>query len=233
MALQKILVKIPSRSRPEKLYETLKGWTENQVNHSVTYLISYDTDDETFTPEYIEKIEDLSRTENAIILKDGLPTNKIEACNRDIDSYTEYFPYWDIIILASDDMVCQVEGWDNLVREKFNTHYPTLDGCLWFHDGSGQKVICTMPIIGREYYNRFEYIYHPSYKSTHCDNEFTEVAMSTNSVVFIDTVLALHEHHIWGLSEKDELYTLNEKYWNYDSNNLSNRRQKGFPNEKV
>lgn len=218
----KILVKYPTRQRPELFLKTLKAYIDKASDNSnIDYLISYDVDDESMSTEVIN---------NALILhpnvfcKKGLSDSKIHACNRDVN---EFHKPWDIILLISDDMHVQVEEWDNVIREKMEKHYPDTDGCLWFHDGSKQKVISTLSCIGKKYYERFGWIYNPKYKSFFCDNEYTDVARSLNKITFIDKVIIKHEHPQWGGGVKhDALYERNNGPWEHDGNLYRSRQFK-------
>jgi hypothetical protein len=71
--------------------------------------------------------------------------------------------------------------------------YPDTDGVLWFYDG-WRKDLNTLCILGRKYYDRFNYVYHPEYKSFWSDAEFTEVASKLNKQVFIDNIIIRHLH---------------------------------------
>ena len=81
---------------------------------------------------------------------------------------------WDILVLISDDMIPEIKSFDQIIRSKMKEHYPDTDGVLWFFDG-WREDLNTLCILGRKYYDRFGYIYHPSYESFWSDAEFTEV----------------------------------------------------------
>src|SRR5690606_10233463 len=148
---QRILVKYPTRSRPDLFLKTLEGWSDRQDDGlEVEYLISVDKDDETVTPLVIEQAKRLS---HRVVVVEGSSVSKIDACNRDIKNYTSYYPGWDAILLISDDMKCACEGWDTVIRQHLDKH--GRDKAFWFHDGSNQKVISTLSCMGRDYYDRF------------------------------------------------------------------------------
>lgn len=220
---QRILVKYPTRSRPNLFLKTLSEYVAKASdNESIQYLISYDIDDKSMTFEVIEKA--LSFHPNVKVIA-GYSTNKIEACNRDIEKADD----WDVLLLVSDDMECKAQGWDNFIRQSMEQEYPDTDGCLWFHDGSQQKFISTLSCIGRKYFDRFGYIYHPSYKSFFCDNEYTEVAKSLKKIKFLETVIIKHQHPSWGGEVQfDALYMRNDKHWSHDENNFIRRRANGY-----
>ena len=219
----KILVKYPTRSRPELFLKTLKEYIDNESKQNeIQYLISYDVDDSTMTDDVILKAG--SYTENIVFTR-GNSKNKIEACNADVRLITE----WDIIVLISDDMHVQIHGWDARIVRDMQKHYPDTNGCLWYHDGSSQRQISTLSIIGRKYYDRFGYIYHPSYKSFFCDNEYTEVAIRNHAIKFINGTIIKHQHPAWGGGvSTDPLYNHNDKYWGEDEANYKARKANGF-----
>jgi len=66
--------------------------------------------------------------------------------------------------------------------------------------------MCTMAIMGREYYLRDNYIYNPVYKSLFCDNEQMEVAKMRGRYKYIKTRLFDHNNPMHGLAEKDALH---------------------------
>lgn len=196
----------------------------------IQYLITNDEDDLHIT-QYQKSLAK-SITSN-ISFTDGKSENKIDAINRGM----MFAPQWDIVLLASDDMIPQVKGWDEVIRKEFVNHavtnlkipiemaQPYLDQALWFFDGH-QHRICTLVIMGRTRYERFGYLYHPSYISLWCDNEWTEV----NQPKKIDTILFKHEHPAWGGAvPMDALYHRNESYFERDRMNYERRKQLNFP----
>ena len=184
-----ILVKFPTRSRPQKFLSVLKGYTEKaHDNTNITYLITIDSNDLSMT----EKVKDeaMKYAPNVVFIT-GISQSKVHACNRDI----HHFLSWDVLILASDDMICQKKGWDVIVEKTMKNKFPDLDGVLYFPDGFTD--LNTMCILGKEYYNRFGYIYHPAYKSLWCDNEFQEVAQRLGKEYRSIEILFKHEHPVW------------------------------------
>jgi len=155
----------------------------------------------------------------------GKGISKIEACNRDIEKAKSN---WDIVLLVSDDMECIAQGWDDRIISDMQRNFPDTDGCLWYHDGA-QQFICTLSCIGRKYYDRFGFIYHPSYKSFFCDNEFTDIAVKDKKINVIPRMIIKHQHPSWdGNMPDDELYRKNNKYWVEDEMNYHKRKSNGF-----
>lgn len=198
-----ILVKFPSRGRPDKLLSTLKLYIEKAHDISrMFFMITLDSDDPTATHDLIEQILALGSN---IQVHVGFSGSKIAAINRDLASA----PPFDILLLASDDMIPIVQGYDSVIRSTMQKHYPTTDGVLWFNDGFQGRRLNTLCILGCKYFRRFGYIYHPGYKSLWCDNEFTDVANKLHRQTYISTVIIRHEHPGNGVGVFDEVYSRN------------------------
>jgi hypothetical protein len=216
----KILIKFPTRGRQEKFFSTLNKYYELLDDIDRTqFQITIDEDDITMNDQKV--FEKLSSYKN-LKFDLGKSKNKIDAINRNIT-----VDGWDIILIASDDMIPKVEGYDTIIRNKMVELYPNTDGILWFHDGN-RKDLNTLSIFGREYYKRFGYVYHPEYKSFWCDNEFTQVGNILKKQTFIDQVIIHHEHPDWGFGGRDDLYISNAKNDNHDRNVFINRAKINF-----
>lgn len=220
----KILCKYPTRGRPEIFLQRLQEWRHMATAASeVGFLVSYDDDDETMSADVFARAHAL--VPNLVTVR-GNSKTKIEACNADIAKWT--LP-WDVVLLISDDMFCRRMGWDVLVRQHMFAKFPDTDGSLWFYDGS-QREINTLACLGRKYYERFGYIYHPSYASFYCDNEQTDVGKKLGKLHFIEQSICTHEHPAWGGGLKpDAVYRRNNRYWVQDQENYKKRKEDGFP----
>jgi hypothetical protein len=151
--------------------------------------------------------------------------SKIHAVNRDIDKID--FD-WDIILLASDDMTPQVEGYDQIIKDKMKEFYSDTDGILWFNDGFQGEKLNTLCVLGKKYYERFNYIYHPDYKSCWSDNEFMEVGKILKKQTYIDSVIIKHEHPDWGYGSRDQIHTNNINDYQYDLGVYNRRKDINF-----
>lgn len=217
----KILIKFPSRERAEKFERTLSKYV--QLAHSpqnISFLFTLDSDDPKLN-SYLEIIPKIANNYTVVV---GKSESKIHAINRDLNEYLkDHSP--DVILLASDDMVPVKRGYDVEITKRAYD----LDRVFWFWDGV-QKRLNTLTIMGRDYYDRFKYLYHPSYKSFFCDNELHDVALSLGKMNTTPyECIILHEHP--GHSPKyttDELYKRCEKDWKHDENNYKTRKQNLF-----
>lgn len=218
----KILVKFPTRSRPDKFLHILSECIRLSKSEHTNYLITYDDDDSSMTSSVLDKAK--SFLPGKVQTIGGVSKSKIDACNRDLDAYQD----WNIIVLLSDDMVPQVEGWDSIIIENMGKYYPDTDGILFFSDGYRKRNLNTMCILGKEYYKRFGYIYCPEYLSFYCDNEFMEVGFALNKQVYFDQIIFKHQHPGNTKSPYDYLYKANQKNVSRDSMTYAKRKKNNF-----
>lgn len=221
-ATKKILVHFPIRERANKFFETLELYYSLADDMSnIQFNIVGDLDDLTMNNENV--IKKLRDKEN--LSYHFLPNrSKIEAINAAIPPTG-----WDIIVLASDDMIPQKKGWDTTIRNAMTRYYPDTDGVLWFFDGYTRK-LNTLSILGKKYYDRFNYIYHPDYKSLWCDNEFMDVANGLGKQKYIHNCIIKHEHYVNNKkgTTNDPLLKKNEGFFNHDKNTYLTRKKQNF-----
>jgi hypothetical protein len=215
--MSRILIKFPTRQRHKKAHDVLKTYIEmaNSIK-DIQIILSVDDDD---SPEkYIA-------FHPCIKIISGRPMGKIAAINRDIPDPSSF----DILLLASDDMIPIEKGYDDIIRLKMYQNFPDKDGVLWFNDGYTGYKLNTLVICGSKYYERFGYIYYPEYKSLFCDNEFMDEANKLGRQIYIDQVIIKHEHPANNnMLKSDKLYTNNEIFWNYDENIYTLRKFKKY-----
>ena len=218
----KLLIKFPSRSRPDKFKYALYNYVSKCKNKKDTeFLFTFDEDDTTMNNENMkEEIAELCGSIHYYIVY-GKSQNKIDAINRDLKG----FWYWKILLLASDDMIPIVKGYDEIIRENMINHFPDTDGVLWFNDGYAGDKLNTLVCMGNKYWLRFKYIYNPIYKSFFCDNEFTDVANQLKKQKYFHHTIIQHQHPSNSAGVlNDELYTINQKYWNEDEHTYYHRK---------
>jgi len=215
-----IVSKFPSRGRPEKLKSTLHKYVDLADDMSrMIFMITLDSDDPTVS---MDLINSLIAIHPNIQVHMGISGTKVKAINRDM----EKAPLFDILLLASDDMIPIVKGYDTIIRNAMYKYYPTTDGVLWFNDGFQKNGLNTLVIMGNRYYKRFGYIYNPIYRTAWCDNEFTEVANLLKKQIYFDQVIIQHQHPIHGMAPKDETYIKNDIGGDEDTQ-IYNIRKKG------
>jgi hypothetical protein len=216
----KLLIKFPTRNRPDKFLNVLFTYIKFLDDKETEIIISADNDDITMNNPIIRNV--IERIPNVQIYFNDNKT-KIEAVNADLKNIN-----FDIVLLASDDMIPLVKGYDTIIKEKMKLHFPDTDGVLWFNDGYQGDKLNTLCILGKKYYNRFNYIYYPEYKSCWCDNEFMEVANKLKKQIYFNDIIIKHEHPDYGHGERDIIHQLNYENVGYDNKLYIDRKLKNF-----
>jgi len=215
----KILFKYTTRSRRSNFlrgYDSILNKIANREDYHV--LISVDKDDQSMYPLPV-----LDGNHTFVV---GKSKNKIDAINRDLYD----FDYdWDILINMSDDMIFTKKGFDDIIRAEF---YNDFNQYLHFNDGNQKCNVCTMHIVGRNYYDRFKYIYHPDYISLWSDVENDIVAKQLGCYKYMGDNVQLfrHLHPAWGLAKQDELSikTEDRALWVADEITFNKRKRINF-----
>lgn len=180
---------------------TLRTWMKFSGNNdNIEYVITCDIDDVSMNNAEMMSFMD---TYTNLKYHFGKNNTKVEAINANIPTCG-----WDIMILASDDMLPIKQGYDEIIINYFKNYYPELDGALWLNDGLKANRLCTLPIMGMKLYMSMGYIYNPAYRSVYCDNEFTDILTSNGKLTWIDDAVIKHS---WKkITGKDELFLRNE-----------------------
>jgi hypothetical protein len=217
----KLLIKFPTRNRPQKFLNVLRKYVD-YLNDKNNYeiIISCDDDDESMKQDFV--VDVINDYNNVKLFYNNTKT-KIEAINANMDNID-----FDILLLASDDMIPLVKGFDDIIREDMNKYFTDTDGILWYNDGHQGNRLNTLCILGKKYYDRFKYIYNPEYKSFYSDNEFMEVGNILNKQKYIDNVIIEHQHPDYGYKVNDNLYNKNAQLVNYDLMIYNKRKSINF-----
>jgi hypothetical protein len=218
----KILIKFPTKNRIDKFFKTLDLYYSmcDDINN-ITFMITLDNDDKLMNNNIV--LNKLKNYKNLLYFF-GDSLSKISAVNRDIENFNE----WDILLLASDDMIPIYKGYDSIIIEKMKEFYPDTDGVLWFNDGFQGKKLNTLSILGKKYYKRFGYIYNPEYLSIWSDNEFMDVANILGKQTYFDLTIIKHEHPDWGYGNRDKVHELNSFHNSIDEQIYYKRKQNNF-----
>jgi len=218
----KLLIKFPTRNRKTKFLTTLrKYYNFLSKKNDVTFLITIDEDDLEMNNDFVNEI--LNTYDNLIYFY-GDSKTKIEAVNKDLDKIKD----WDIVLLASDDMIPVAKGYDDIIINEMKTNFPDTDGVLWFNDGYQGNKLNTLSILGKKYFERFGYIYYPEYKSVWCDNEFMSVANILGKQKYFDNIIIKHEHPDWGFGNRDQIHNINFKNESSDKLVFNKRKSTNF-----
>lgn len=222
----KILIKFPSRERPDKFFFCLNNLHDHIADRDNYFIeCTLDDDDTSMHREINRKEMDKYAKLLNINYTFGQSDNKIHAVNRDINDLKYE---WDIIIVWSDDMEAMIKGFDNIIREKMLKHFPDTDGLLHFNDSHQGQTLTTLPILGEKYYGRFKYIYHHDYISVYCDAEQTHVARRLQRYMYFDQVLVKHNHPNFTRAPKDKLLQKTEGFYGVDLTTFQRREKINF-----
>ena len=216
----KILFKYTTRSRRSNFLRGIDSIVNNlHDNENYHILISVDKDDASMFPLPV-----LDCKHTYVV---GESKSKVDAINRDINEYS-LFEDWDILVNMSDDVVFIEKGFDTKIRFMFEGESERdLNQVLHFPDGNRNDLL-TVSIMGREYYNRDNYIYNPEYKSLYCDNEAMEVAKQRGCYNFVDKQIFEHLHPAYGKAIFDVQYAKTESYGSLDCQTFIRRQANGF-----
>lgn len=215
----RILLKCPTRSRPQKVTQTLQKYISLASKRNlIGVALSCDEDDTSMTRKS-------TQSEISAILSPiawyrifySPNKTKIEACNANMNEID--YP-WDIVVLVSDDMIPQISGWDEVIRTHMNAYFPDTDGILWFNDGYQGDKLNTLSIYGRKMYECLGNMYEPQYKSLFCDTELTDRCRTgdlASRCRYVPYCIIRHEHPGTGYAQNmDTLYAANQRYWSKD-----------------
>ena len=226
----RILLKCPTRSRPQRIVSTLTSYLRlaNRLD-LLGVAISCDSDDDSMTKNLVQ--EELHRLLAPVAWHQiyySPNKSKIEACNANMN---EIGWEWDIVILVSDDMIPQIRGWDDVVRNHMSAKYPDTDGILWLNDGGQGDKLNTLCVYGRAMYRRLGNIYEPDYKSLFCDTELTDRCRGdlADKTTYVPYCIIRHEHPGFGYQVMDSLYAKNQQFWSRDL--YTYIRRKTYPHD--
>jgi glycosyltransferase involved in cell wall biosynthesis len=164
----------PSRGRVDRSFDTVSKWMAHAKSNDIELIVSVDDDDplrQTYVEAYSNIYNNFDIKASGVLVNPNRST--VDAINNAAKVATG-----DIMIVLSDDTDCP-DNWaeliENEVRGKKDFVLKTDDGI--------QPWIVTMPVMDREYYNRFGYIYHPSFFHMFCDTDLSHVAYGLNKVI--------------------------------------------------
>lgn len=222
----RMLFKYPCRGREKMFFESLQSLDDNIRDRSNYHIsLTLDLDDEILNDDsVIERIGGFSNTSIAW----GMSESKVHAINRSFPDYD-----FDVVICWSNDMFATFYGFDDIFRDSILSVFGNtgMEGLAHFPEPDSREFLNVLYIATRKYYERFGYIYHPSYKSLWCDNESLEVAKKLGKYHFFGT-LGLYEHrnaayHQYGL-ERDALFDYQQSLWPIDELNFNERKKRNF-----
>lgn len=222
----KILFKFPCRGRETMFFESLNS-LNNNIRDRDNYHISLTLDEDDLVLNRPEVKEVLASYPN-VSVEWGLSKSKVHAFNRNMPDCE-----WDMIIAWSQDMVATMYGFDDIIRQyayEINNKHGD-DFLLHIPEPDSMDYLNVLYIATYNYWKRFGYIYHDSYKSLWCDNESYSVAKLLNRYHYVG-VLGLYIHKNaaytkYGVS-RDPLFDTQQGHWQEDEANFNVRKERNF-----
>lgn len=222
-----LLIKYPTRQRPAKFMANLNAYIQKaSAKHKLIFIISMDKDDISLNNPAIHKFLNSKNNEFVEIRYSyGESLGKIHAINRDIPDEP-----WDIIMSIADDMEPVDTNWDDIIVTDMLNNFSDLNGSLNYNndprlDDKGFTTLITLPIIGRKLYDKFGYIYHPSYKSEWCDNEQTLVFEQLKVLKHIDKRPIVHK---WAENQDALMHRNMQIGFSFDKTTFEQRKANNF-----
>jgi glycosyltransferase involved in cell wall biosynthesis len=211
-----------TRSRPEKMAAAFATIVAH--SHSNKYTVGLTIDDDDTATLNSNELADLLKYPN-VFINMGTSKNKVHAINRGMEGWQG-----DIVVNMSDDMRFLKPAFDIDIINAFEGN---LDRFIHFPDGRVNHLLPTMSIMGRTYYDRFGYIYHPQYESLWCDNEAMDVAKRLGCYHYVDKRLFDHYHPAWTGEPIDALLNHTQSFFRADEITYIRRSKAGYPNCNV
>jgi len=203
----------PSRSRPQKSFETTSDWV-SRAGVETELIVSVDRDD-----PYLRDYSVLY--EGKILVND----NKfvVQAAN-----HAAKVAKFDVMVYLSDDFKC-FDNWGVEVMKHFEgIEKPLLikvdDKLQAFN-----KDVLTIPIMNRALYNELGYFFHPSYNSMFCDQDLYWTAQNMRAIKLCPELVFEHHHYVNGKAPKDQTYDRSTSNWNQGKHLYAERKLKNFP----
>lgn len=224
-----ILVKFPTRNRPEKFKKCLSAWLSKlSGEHRVHFLISLHDDDPSRN-EVIHEPYNL-RPGTSLEFVIGKITTKIEAANFGLTNRN-----FDILVQGMDDLYPLAQAWDDIMVKDVENYFPCLDGVVNYWDGHRPDFLPVVFSIGWNFFRRFPYLWNPSYVSVYADNELFEIANCLHKFISspswlkaTDNILMDHRHPYWTGEKADAMLQHTESFYSIDRTTFEARKSKNF-----
>lgn len=94
--------------------------------------------------------------------------------------------FFDVLIISDDTVVPAKTGYDKSVHDLMVQHFPDLDGIISFKSIKNDSTQSPVIAIGRKFYEKFGYIYHPHYKTSVAKKELLETATVLGKLLISD-----------------------------------------------
>lgn len=90
---------------------------------------------------------------------------------------------WDIIIPINNTIIAN-KNFDTIIKNIYTQKFENLNGVLYLKDNKGNII----RVIGRKYFEQFNYIYNPIYSSKYFDDEFDSIIKTNEKTISDDNI---------------------------------------------
>jgi len=182
--MSRLVIKFPAKGTPDTFKGALSQYlTYLSGRHEVHFIITIDESNEGLNNDSVRQWLE-TRSRNAHMEWHYKPlSSTVEACNHNLSDIEG-----DVLLLASEETVPVVMGYDEYIFQVFSRSFPDFSGSVKFRDGlhTKEEASGVVPVIGIPFYKKFGYIFHPEYKEYFYDYEQTLVYKSLNKLVLCD-----------------------------------------------
>lgn len=91
-----------------------------------------------------------------------------------------------------------------------------MDSFIHFPDQDAKAALATMSILGKEYYDRDKFVYHPDFLSVWCDNFAMDVAKLRGCYRYDPARIFNHLNPAYGHLPRDAQFDYQQAHWNTD-----------------
>ncbi len=190
--INKILVIVVSRGRPERMEEALEGWQSTQTGYS-DLILMLDDDDEKLGEYHkiTDKYENVEVNVSDIIRKEiretGLfPRGSALLLTAGYKAKPDYKYYG----LLSDDIIIRTKGWDKMMIDKIEKEGGW--AIVYGDDLITKKP--TIPFISANLINTVGYISPKGIIQTRVDRAWWEIGKATRTIHFMPEIIMEHIH---------------------------------------
>lgn len=217
-----LFIKFATRGRRENFFHALRNIYNTITTEYFKISVSCDLNDPEMNNPDVKKF---CRAYPNLTLHFSEQTSKVGAINANINHHCEFS--W--LLNMSDDFTFLENGWDVKMQEDIKSVWgDSLDYLAHFSDGFTHEKLPTMAIMGRDFYKRFNYIYHPSYKSVSCDAEQFWVSQMLGRHHYFNKIYFKHIHPSNLGFPADATYRGNDIHGYNDTKNYFHRMKNKF-----
>lgn len=184
----KILYKFLTRGKPDAFKATLRLYYDmmsGKNDFEIIVPLDY-TDLSMNNPQMVAFLSGFPN----LTFSFSSPLGKIEALNLGLKEAA-----WDILVPVLDDMIPQVQDFDDIIVQNMARYFPDLDGVLHFNDGFRRhQGLITIQILGRKMFDYLGHLFHSDYSEYWCDKEFTDRVYALGKVKYLPQVIIKHCH---------------------------------------